>query len=127
MNWLWRGIAAIAGVVIAVIGILKLVGPTSLPACDASEAVSLAQQLAMNGVPPLMVANADKAKAVQDSIKVSDIAETSFDDAKQVRACTAALDLTVEKTVVFDKQKVEYRIEWENRDESRFTLTMQAL
>lgn len=126
MKWVQRVIAILAGLVGLVILLVNLFGSATLPACDASETQQLLRQLAMQSVSPFVVGKPENAKAVQDSIQLSGFKEVSFDEEKQVRRCAAVLDLTTNNTTVFDKLPITYGLSWQNRDESKFQVQLDA-
>jgi hypothetical protein len=112
-----RIVGGIAGVILIIIRLIQLFGDPVLPKCGDAEATDTVRQILYGNVPANLAGDADTTKA---AIALADIAETSFDEEKQTRACSVTANLTAQDTKVFDNMKLVYTITWTDRSAGKF-------
>lgn len=100
----------------------------SLPKCDSKDADKLLRDLVIKAAASVpAVANATDRDAISKTIKFSNIKEVSYDKDKQVRECTATVDLAVGEQKIADAQDFAYRVTWQDRDNKMFYIELSPL
>ena len=86
-----------------------------MPACDSSDAKDSLNQIVANFVG----SKADPAK-VKAGLKLSDIAEVSYDAAKETRECKVTLELAVDGKTLINKEPLGYTITWSDKGARKY-------
>jgi hypothetical protein len=125
MKWIARIVGGIVGLFAIVFGLAMIFGETMLPACDQAETKDVMGTIVADRALMLPIPKVPKEE-ITKALEIDDIAEASFDEAKQERTCTATLSLKVKDSPVYDKLKVGYTITWIDRKKSTFQVSLKA-
>jgi len=87
--------------------------PSGLPSCGSEESSNLVEEI-VNGLPIVQRAGAK-------FVDLKAIDELGFNDKSEIRSCSATLITTA------GENKLQYSVEWKNKDESKYYINVRIL
>lgn len=117
-----RILGLVVGLAALAFGIFSLIGyfNPSLPKCDGSDTQESIRKIVMQAAAGEPAVKAGDAAKIGESIKLSGFAEVSYDKDKDIRECTAVVDLAIGTDKVVDNEKIAYTVTWQNKDDRQF-------